>query len=233
MDYDLVIMDINMEGMDGFEIARRIRRGAVPGRESVPILGHSSEAARAVSARGRQAGFNAFLSKPCSRVELAQAIAPLLEGVPQRSLEGAAEPILDRTILLAEDSAMNRAIVKLLLQGMGLRVIEADHGDAVVQLLLAGARPDAILMDMNMPGMDGLETTRALRSMAKDIAQIPVIALTADSSQDTMDAASEAGMSGFLVKPLDPQLLRQQLHRVLARPSQVSPDLSAMANSPS
>ncbi len=128
---------------------------------------------------------------------------------------------------------MNRAIVKLLLQGMGLRVIEADHGDAVVQLLLAGARPDAILMDMNMPGMDGLETTRALRSMPKDIAQIPVIALTADSSQDTMDAASEAGMSGFLVKPLDPQLLRQQLHRVLARPSQVSPDLSAMANSPS
>jgi two-component system CAI-1 autoinducer sensor kinase/phosphatase CqsS len=233
VDYDLVIMDINMEGMDGFETTRRIRRGAVPGRESVPILGHSSEAARAVSARGRQAGFNALLSKPCSRFELAEAIAPLLEGVPQRSLEGAAEPILDRTILLAEDSAMNRAIVKLLLQGMGLRVIEADHGDVVVQLLQAGARPDVILMDMNMPGMDGLETTRALRSMAKDIAEIPVIALTADSSQDTMDAALEAGMSGFLVKPLDPQLLRQQLHRVLARPSQVSPDLLAMANSPS
>lgn len=132
----------------------------------------------------------------------------------------AAAPIAFRgqTVLVVDDSAFNRTIVKARLRELAFRTIEAGHGAEALQLLDDGARPDAILMDMQMPGMSGIEATRALRRRAAPLNGIPVLALSANDLPSWRDAALEAGMDGYLAKPLDPDLLRSELVRVLRAP---------------
>ena len=113
-------------------------------------------------------------------------------------------------------SAFNRAIIKARLAEWGMQVIEAEHGLEALGVLDAGARPAAILMDMDMPGLDGVEATRAPRaSMSGSVRDVSVLALTGHSSQERSEAASAAGMNGFLTKPVDPDTLRRELIRVL------------------
>lgn len=121
-----------------------------------------------------------------------------------------------RTVLVVDDSAFNRKIVKARLRELGLRVLEAAHGEEALRLIDEGARPEAILMDMQMPGISGLETTRALRSRPAPANAIPVLALSANDLPSWREGAREVGMNGYLTKPLQPEVLRSELARVLA-----------------
>lgn len=228
--YDLVLMDINMPGLDGFEATEQIRQGAIPGRQDTAILGLSSVPASVAVLRGRQAAMNGFLAKGCGALELAEAMAQALENAALQAAEMPAAALAGKTILLVEDNAFNRAIVKARLAEWGMQVIEAEHGHEALRVLEAGARPAAVLMDLEMPGLDGLDTTRALRATMRGALQhVPVLALTGHCSPERRTAASAAGMDGFLVKPVDPAALRQELIRVLGDRAEPEPELELPA----
>jgi signal transduction histidine kinase/ActR/RegA family two-component response regulator len=125
---------------------------------------------------------------------------------------------IGRTVLVVDDSAFNRKIVKARLREMGLRVLEAGHGEEALRLIDEGARPEAILMDMQMPGLSGLETTRALRERPAPVNAIPVLALSANDLPSWREGALAVGIDGYLTKPLQPELLHAELGRILQVP---------------
>lgn len=229
--YDLVVMDISMPVLDGYDTVRQIRMGAAPGHEQVPVLAHSVYPAVEARAKAREAGMDGFLSAPCDRSGLANAIVGLLKHQPLRDDAKDPAPFAGRTVLLAEDNAVNRAIVKGYLETLGLEVIEAQQGQEVLQYLRAGARPAVILMDVEMPVLGGMDTTRELRAMADAARNIPVVALTGHSAAEDIQAARDAGMDGFLSKPVNVVALRKELGRLIG----VSPvgEASAAGSPPS
>jgi signal transduction histidine kinase/CheY-like chemotaxis protein len=120
-----------------------------------------------------------------------------------------------RSALVVDDSSFNRAVLKARLRELGLAVSEADHGEEALRLVDEGARPDVILMDMQMPGISGVETTRALRSRPAPANAIPVLAVSANDLPTWRESALEVGINGYLTKPLQPELLRSEVARVL------------------
>lgn len=216
--YDLVVMDIDMPVLNGYDAVRQIRLGEAPGHEQVPVLAHSAHPAAEARAKAREVGMDGFLSKPCDLPQLADAIVSLLKDQPLCESAKDEAPFAGRTVLLAEDNAVNRAIVKSYLETLGLEVMEAQHGEEVLQCLRAGARPAVILMDVEMPILGGMEATRQLRAMVEGGARsIPVVALTGHSSSEDMQAARDAGMDGFLSKPVNVVALRKELARLIGR----------------
>jgi len=121
-----------------------------------------------------------------------------------------------RTVLVVDDSAFNRAIVRARLRELDLRVLEARDGEEALRIIDEGARPAAILMDMEMPGISGIEATRALRLGPSPANAIPVLALTANDLPSWREGALAVGMNGYLTKPVQPEVLSAELARVLA-----------------
>lgn len=117
-------------------------------------------------------------------------------------------------LLVAEDNEFNQQVAKELLEAVGAHVDVVDQGQAVLDLLATGARYDAVLMDVQMPGMDGLEATRRLRAMA-EFAHLPIIAMTANAMAEDQQACLAAGMDDFESKPIDPQRLYMTVARHL------------------
>ena len=120
-----------------------------------------------------------------------------------------------RTVLVVDDSAFNRAIVKARLRELGMLAIEAQHGSEALRMIDDGARPAAILMDVQMPGLSGVDATRALRTRPAPANAIPVLGVSANDLPASRANALAAGMDGYLTKPLQPELLRAELGRVM------------------
>jgi signal transduction histidine kinase/CheY-like chemotaxis protein len=127
----------------------------------------------------------------------------------------AAVSLAGRTVMVVDDSAFNRAIVRARLGELGVQAIEAQHGREALRLIDEGARPAAILMDVQMPGLSGVEATQALRRRPAPANAIPVLGLSANDLPASREKALAAGMDGYLTKPLQPELLRSELGRVL------------------
>jgi signal transduction histidine kinase/CheY-like chemotaxis protein len=128
---------------------------------------------------------------------------------------GIAQPFRGRTVLVVDDQALNRAIARSLAVELGLDVIEAEHGQRALDLLLSGVCPDAILMDVNMPGLNGIETARAIRRLEGAAGAVPVVAVTANTAPAVLQAALAAGMQAVLAKPIDREMLAQTLSSIL------------------
>lgn len=120
-----------------------------------------------------------------------------------------------RRVLVVDDSAPNRAMTRLRLRELGIQAIEANHAADALRMLRDGADADAIVMDMNMPGMDGLAATRALRAQGGPLSRTPVLLVTADPTTSARLAAFEAGVDAFLLKPLNADLLRAELMKLM------------------
>ena len=212
--YDLVLLDLNMPGMDGYALAAAIRQGAAPANRDVALVAHTSEPAHLAGVKVRKAGIDGFVSKPSDQRVLVQA---LCDALSRPGVSAGAALLAGCAVLLADDSAWNRKAVAAHLRHAGAEVVETSHGGEVLDILSRRAQWDALVIDINMPGMDGLETARAIRASGPALASLPIIALTAHSDAFTVNAAREAGMNDFITKPVDVSLLYTLLCRLTGR----------------
>lgn len=157
---------------------------------------------RAIGEPGKGADFQFYIPLVAAEAKPARAEPPLLhEGAAGMALGG------NRVVLLAEDNPINAELARLVLERMGLRSVHAPDGRQVLKLLRGEGSYDAVLMDVRMPGMDGLEATRRIRrgEAGEGVREIPIIALTASAMPADEAACYDAGMSAYVSKPLRPE----------------------------
>lgn len=225
--YDLILLDLNMPGLDGYGVAQRLRSGHGATPATVPIVAYTAEPAHMAAGKVRKAGMDGFVAKPSTQLALLQAMREAVEH--PRSAAAADEALHGRAVLLVDDAAWNRKAVAGYLRQAGVSVTQAAHGEEALRRLSEAPVWDAVIMDINMPGMNGLEATRAIRRSGGRHASVPVIGLTAHSDPVLLEEARRAGMNDFLTKPVDTELLRHVLLRWVraARAEPVSPDAPA------
>lgn len=211
--YDIVLLDLHMPGLDGYAVAETIRAGSGINQD-VHIVAYTSEPAHLARAKALKGGMDGFISKPCAQLPLLAALQQAVQQ-PRGLRRQALGRLAGRRILLADDSAFSRKAVAAYLRNAAATVIEAEHGQAVLEQLQAYEGFDAVVVDLHMPGLDGLETARAIRASGEPWAAIPVVALTAHSDEESVAATRAAGMNGFLVKPVEAALLYETLARLV------------------
>jgi two-component system sensor histidine kinase/response regulator len=216
--FDLVLLDWKMAGLDGIETARRIRRERTA-PHPLRLIMVTAFGREDLRAEADAAGIDAFLVKPVSRSTLVDTLVGLF--APQRSeIAHAAAVAADQQpalagarVLLAEDNEINRQIAVELLEGAGVTVDVAATGREVLEQLERTPQAyDAVLMDLQMPDMDGLEATRRLRADAR-FAALPIIAMTAHAMAEERERCLAAGMVDHIAKPIEPQAMFRTLAR--------------------
>ena len=212
-DYDVCLVDWRMPDMDGVEVARGIRQVAGPDMTVVILTAYDFSA---IEESARQAGVNAFMAKPVFASTLYNTLLSVTgidKTVTSAARQAERPELTGRHVLLAEDNDLNREIATELLQMAGLTVDCAEDGQAAVDMFRAkGESYDVILMDVQMPELDGYQATRAIRGSGLPRAKtVPILAMTADAFHEDVVKAAEAGMDGHLAKPIDPELLYQTL----------------------
>jgi signal transduction histidine kinase/CheY-like chemotaxis protein/HPt (histidine-containing phosphotransfer) domain-containing protein len=210
---DMIVTDMHMPGMDGLDLARRVR--ALPGGATLPLVLLSSGFMPSGTDGTRL--FNARLLKPARQVQLFETLTRCLS--PQAATPQAAARADERrhvTVLVVDDNAVNLKVACGMLARLGYDTVTAEDGlQAVAEVeaaLAAGRSFGAVLMDLHMPRMDGLEATAVLQQRFGTAAP-PVIALTADASAEDRDRCAAAGMDDYLTKPLQVAALAQVLER--------------------
>jgi two-component system sensor histidine kinase/response regulator len=209
--YQLVLADAAMPQTDGFALLRQIREEMDPAPATIMMLA-SGDRAGDVS-RCEQLGVSAYVLKPIKESELFDAvvlalgIGVLVEEGAEASAAARPKPLRCLRILLAEDSLVNQKLVKALLERQGHTVIVANDGQEAVGAFRT--QPvDLILMDIQMPQMDGLEATIAIRQAEKRKGtHVPIVAMTAHAMQGDRERCLEAGMDEYLAKPIRSQRL--------------------------
>ncbi|MBE9610379.1 hybrid sensor histidine kinase/response regulator [Chitinilyticum piscinae] len=220
---DVIILDVHSSDRPAAALASDIH--ALPGFAGVPLILLASHNAQAGEASGAHAaGFAAYLAKPLHPSLLPGCIAEALR--LQTLPPGEKRPLITKhkvaeqlaaekpRILLAEDNPVNQKIAVLMLEKLGMRVDVADNGRSAVEAL-QGNDYALVLMDCQMPEMDGFTATRAIRGLDSPKAKIPIVALTANAQQDDMQQCLAAGMNDFLSKPVKLQTLQAALERWL------------------
>ncbi|MBB3257329.1 CheY-like chemotaxis protein/signal transduction histidine kinase [Paraburkholderia bannensis] len=227
---DLVIMDINMPGIDGYTATEAIRAGGHETNANVPIVAWSVEPPGVAAMLARNAGMDDMISKSSSAIEFLTLLQSIMESGARNSKRARFDGFAGRLIVLADDDTYSRLIAKSYLERCGAQVLEAEHGQQVLDLLKTGRTVDAVVIDLNMPGMDGLETARLIRRMDGANAKLPIVALTGQSDVEALRACLAAGMNEVMVKPvrvgaLYASLSRQFAHTrgALARPTAAAP----------
>ena len=228
--FHLCIMDIKMPGMTGYELARLIRASSKPFRE-IPLLAFSSSVAGGAKSC-KDAGFDGFLTKPVRRQKLLRMAASLV-GAPGKDSAGpgnnrdkimtqySVQEDLKRSIhiLLAEDNPVNQKLAKLMLTKAGYQVDVANNGKEVLKKLEQYPnRYNLIFMDVQMPEMDGITATKAIRRKeAKKAAQsngrIPIVAMTANAMKGDREQCLDAGMDDFITKPIRREVVFKMVNK--------------------
>jgi len=214
--YRLVLLDMQMPGMDGFEVARRIK--TAPSGAGMKIIMLSSVGLRGDALRCRDAGISGYLSKPVKQTDLLDTIMMTMglgdETKPAVITSHTVQEARERlTILLAEDNAINQTLAIKLLESRGHRVILAQNGKEAVDAFLKGDI-DLILMDVQMPEMDGFEATGRIRELNRENASVPIVAMTAHAMKGDRERCLAAGMDDYVTKPIDPKALFDVIHKV-------------------
>jgi PAS domain S-box-containing protein len=227
--YDLVLLDWKMPGMDGVETARRIRDEL--NLTTLPTIFMVTAYDRnEVLDEAGGVGLDEVLSKPVTPSTLVDAIMQAfgrevvdITHAMGGGLAGGALPGLQGArVLVVEDNEINRQVASEMLEAVGVVVAVAEHGAAAVEMLGRDPRAfDAVLMDVQMPVMDGLEATRRLRDDPR-FKHLPIIAMTAHVLDDDRARCARAGMDDYVAKPIHPRTLCETLARCLHRDASLS-----------
>ena len=212
--YNLILVDWKMPDEDGISVTRKIRE--IIGHETTVVILTAYNWAE-IEEEAKGAGVDSFMSKPlfASSVvsEFKDALqkkqAAMDEEIPMADLAG-------RRILLAEDMMINAEIMKELLDMEGMSVEHAENGQIAVEMFEKSGAGfyDAVLMDVRMPVMDGLEATRKIRALDHpDAKEIPIIAMTANAFDEDVQRSLQAGMTAHLSKPVEPEKLYEALQK--------------------
>jgi CheY-like chemotaxis protein len=228
-----VISDLQMPDMDGFEFVENIRKSALFGR--VPVLLLSSSAQQGERERCRRLEISAYLTKPIQPSELLDAILNTLSArVDEPSqTQDVLSPRYGRQamkVLLAEDNAVNRTLATRLLEKHGHTVVVVENGRQALEAL-DRETVDLVLMDVQMPEMDGLEATAAIREKEKKTgSHVPIIALTAHAMKGDREKCLAAGTDDYLTKPIRTADLFAAIDRLKNAKSDAPPSATPLAN---
>ena len=213
-DYDLILVDWKMPEMDGVEATRRIRE--VVGSHT-PIIILTSYNWDEIAEEAKRAGVDTFVAKPLFAgsvlEQFREAFRRKTESKPVQRAD-----LKGRRVLLAEDVEVNAEIMVMVLGMRGIEADVAENGRVAVEKYLTQPAGwyDAILMDMRMPEMDGLEATRKIRASGREDAEsIPVIALTANAFDEDVQRSMQAGLNAHLSKPVEPDALFDTLEALI------------------
>jgi CheY-like chemotaxis protein/anti-sigma regulatory factor (Ser/Thr protein kinase) len=217
--YDIYFIDWKMPGMNGLELAQEISKQKAGNAVVIMI---SSVEWSAIADDAKVAGVNHFLPKPIFRSDIADCINEYLgvDALPEKEAPPkTAKAFPGRRVLLAEDVKINREIVMALLKPAQLAIDCAANGEEALRAFSENQdRYDMILMDVQMPGMDGLEATRRIRALGTPEARnIPIIAMTANVFREDIENCIAAGMNDHLGKPLDMEVVFGKLHKYFSR----------------
>ncbi|CAB3698499.1 ATP-binding response regulator [Paraburkholderia rhynchosiae] len=215
--YDLVLMDVNMPVLDGYTATEKLRADREHPNWNVLVAAYTSEPGNVARVLARRAGMDDMISKSCGPMELFTSLQALFENGNRRHLNQGFDDFSGKTILVADDDNYSRLVAKAYLERFGASVLEAEHGQAVLERLDDDVVIDAIVVDMNMPGMDGLETAAAIRARTDAYASVPIIALTSQSDIGSVQACIAAGMNEVMVKPVQVSSLYACLTRQFAQ----------------
>jgi two-component system, sensor histidine kinase and response regulator len=218
--FDLAIVDMQMPGMDGLEFGRVVR--ADPALSALPLIMLTSVGDH--GRRAREAGFGITLTKPVRQVHLHDALKRVA-GAPASATPAASHPAPApapaggprKVVLVAEDNAVNQVLARKLLERAGYRVDLVANGREAVEAA-ARVRYAAILMDCQMPELDGYDATQEIRRGETDGQRVPIIAMTAHALEGDRERTLRAGMDDYVSKPVDPVLLARVLQRWVAEP---------------
>lgn len=214
--YDIILIGRQMPDQDGIETARLIRRIAGPNPMLAMITAYGRNS---IEPEAPEAGISCFLSKPIFRTEIRDAYDTFRQKMPaEKEPQQVRSDFIHCNVLLVEDNELNREIAQTVLELHGISVTAAANGKEAVACFRQYP-PDyftAILMDIRMPVMDGLQATREIRGFAReDAARVPILAMTANAFEEDKALAYKAGMSGYLIKPLDVGTLLNELKKFL------------------
>ncbi|HEV2492558.1 MAG TPA: response regulator [Terriglobia bacterium] len=239
--YRLALIDAHMPEMDGFSLARRIKRNRRLGRITVVML--TSAGGRGDAARCRKLGIRAYLTKPIRQSDLLDAFVTAL-GAPARGR--ARPPLVTRhllreqrrplRILLAEDNAFNQKVAMRILERQGHEVVVASDGREALDALEQPASRafDLVLMDVQMPDMSGFEATAAIRERERATgAHLPIVAMTAHAMKGDRERCLRAGMDGYVSKPIQAKELLatiSALVKVRTEPLVLGPEVPRAAS---
>ena len=230
--FAVAVLDMQMPEMDGEMLGRKIK--ADPALRDVPLVMMSSIGHRGDAARLREIGFSAYLSKPVKQSQLYDCLVSVLSLKPER--EGPhAKPLVTKhsiaedkkhrvRILLAEDNIVNQKVALKILEKLGYRADAVANGIEAVKALETMPY-DLVLMDVQMPEMDGFEATAAIRNPQSAVRnhEIPIVAMTAHAMKDDCEKCIEAGMDDYVSKPVQPRKLSDAIERRLGGAAEKPP----------
>lgn len=216
--FPLVLLDGQMPGMDGFALAEEIRKD--PGLAGATIMMLTSAGQLGDAARCRELGISAYLVKPIRQGELLEAICRVLNTAKKNKVSLVTRHMLREEkkrlrVLLAEDNSVNQKLALRLLEKRGYAVTVAENGRAALEAL-EGREYDLVLMDIQMPEMDGLEATVAIREKERSTGKhMPIIAMTAHALKGDEERCISAGMDAYVAKPIRTHELFATIESVL------------------
>lgn len=206
---DLVIMNLKMPRMNGYEAVEKIRKGETGSEENavIPIVAYTAGPYYIARGKTKKAGMQGLITKPCLESEFIRQLAAIFRDFQRDSLQD----LKGKSLLIADDSSFNRVALKTVLEKQGIVTGEATDGIDVLKKLENGSF-DLVLMDIKMPLEDGIQATnRIRRSKDPDLSSIPVIGISGDSDEGSIQEAMRAGMNDYLVKPVDTRVLLMKI----------------------
>ena len=215
--YSVYIIDWLLPDMNGVEVARRVRKEI---GEQVPIIVLTAYDWSEIEDEAREAGISAFCSKPLFLSELRSCLMSVV-GTEEKKVEDSARKGRTNTgrILLVEDNELNQEIATAILSEAGFQVETAEDGRQAVELV-SQSQPgwyQLVLMDVQMPVMNGYEATRCIRQLEnRQLADIPILAMTANAFEEDKQEALRSGMNGHISKPINIEKLLETLNEMLS-----------------